>query len=54
MFFCVHFLNKDISVNIADRPFKVETCIFDIQMGERVSQNVDVGPQFYVMKCRNL
>ena len=53
-FFHVHFLNMDISVNFSHRLFKFETCILEIQMERSVSQNFDLGPSFYFMKCRNL
>ena len=53
-FFHVYFFNMNISVNIADTPFKFETCILEIRMEGSVSQNSDLGPSFNFMKCRNL
>ena len=52
--FHVHFLNMDISVNMAHTPLKFETCILEIQMEGRMSQNFDLGHSFNFMKCKNL
>ena len=53
LFFHSQFLNMDISVNITYRPFRFETCILEIQMEGSVSQNVDIDPSFFFVKCRN-
>ena len=50
----VHFLNMDISVNIAHTSFRFETCILEIQMQECMSRNSDIGPSFHFMKSRKL
>ena len=39
LFFHSTFFNMDISVSIAYRPFRFETCILEIQMEGSVSQN---------------
>ena len=44
----------DISFPISYKSFKFSTCIHEIWMQGRVSQNVDLGPSFDFMKCRNL
>ena len=49
-----HFLNIDISLPISYKPFKFSTCIHEIWVQGRVSQNFDLGPSFDFMKCRNL
>ena len=54
MFFHVHFMNMDISVNIAHTSFRFETCILEIQMAGSVSQNFDIGLSFHFMKSRKL
>ena len=52
--FHVHFLNMDISVNMAHTPIQFEKCILEIQMKGRVSQHFELGHSFNFMKCRNL
>ena len=52
-FFSEHFLNKDISAIIAFSSSKFEMCIDEIHMEGSVSQNFDIGPSFYLRKCRN-
>ena len=52
-FFSKHFLNKDISAVIACSSSKFEMCIDEIHMEGSVSQNFDIGPSFYLRKCRN-
>ena len=47
------FLNKDISADIPFTSIKFKTCIPKIRMQGSMSQNVDIGPSFYFMKCRN-
>ena len=47
-------MNMDISVSIAHIPFKFETCILEIKIEGSVSQHFELGPSFYLMKCRNL
>ena len=42
MFFSVHFLNMDISVNMAHTAFKFEACVFNMQM----EGNFDLGHSF--------
>ena len=49
-----HFFNMDISLPILYKSFKFSTCIHEIWMQGRVSQNFDLGPSFDFMKCRNL
>ena len=41
-----HFLNMDVSLNIALRCFRFCTCILE--------KNVDICPGLYFIKCRNL
>ena len=52
-FFSKHFLNMDISAAIALSCSKFEMCIHEIYMEGSVSQNFDIGPSFYLRKCRN-
>ena len=52
-FFSKHFLNMDISVAIAFSSSKFEMCIHEIHMEGSVSQNFEIGPSFYLRKCRN-
>ena len=54
VFFHKHFLNMDISFNSQYKALKFETCIYELQMEESVSQNFDLGPSLYSMKGRNL
>ena len=44
----------DSSVDIAHMHMKFDTCILEIRMEGRVSQNFDLGPRFYFIKCRML
>ena len=46
-----HFLNMDI--NIALRSFKFCMCNLEIQMEGSLSQNCNICPGFYFIKCRN-
>ena len=49
--------NMDISVNLCQYSiytFQILTCILEIRIQESVSKNIDIGPSFYFMKCRNL
>ena len=54
LIFHQHFLNMDISLPITYKSFKFSTCIHEIWMQGKVSQNFDLGPSFDFMKCRNL
>ena len=45
-------LTTPFSVNIAYGPCRFEKCILEIQMEGSVSQNVDISPSFFFMKCR--
>ena len=56
LIFFIHFFNMDISVTIPYIPFKLSNfnCIHEIWMQGNLSQNYDLGPSFYFMKCRNL
>ena len=49
LFFCEHFVNKDISFPFAHNPLKSYTCIDEMWMEGRVSQNFDIGPRFNFM-----
>ena len=51
-FFHKYFLNKDISLNITHKAIIFSACIYEIKMQGNVSQNFDLGPSFYFMKCR--
>ena len=53
LFFSKHFLNMDISAAIALSCSKFEMCIHEIDVEGSVSQNFDIGPSFYLRKCRN-
>ena len=44
----------DISLNIKKKPFKLSTHINEIEMEGKMSQNYNLGPSFYFMKCRSL
>ena len=48
-----HFLNKNISLNIALRSIKFRVCILGIRMEGGVSHFPYVCPGFYFIKCRN-
>ena len=54
LFFYQLFFNMDISLPITYKPFKFSTCIHEIWLQGRVSQNFDLGPSYDFMKCRNL
>ena len=54
VFFHKLFLNMDISFNSQYKALKFETCIYGLQMEGSVSQNFDLGPSCFSMKCRNL
>ena len=43
-----HFLNMDILVAIVFSSSKFEMCIYEIHMKGSLSQNVDIGPSFYL------
>ena len=43
----------DISAAIALSFSKSDMCIYEIHMEGSVSQNFDIGPSFYLRKCRN-
>ena len=51
-FFLSIFLNKDIFLNKLHTIFKIDMLILDTIMEGTVSQNFDLGPRFYFMKCR--
>ena len=40
------------SVDIAHMHMKFDMCILEMQMEESVSQNFDLGPSSYFIKCR--
>ena len=44
----------DSSIDNAHMHMKFDMCILGIQMEGNVSQNFDLGPSFYVIKCRIL
>ena len=46
------FLNKDILLNKLYTVFKIDMLILDTIIEGTVSQNFDLGPRFYFMKCR--
>ena len=50
--FSFNFLNKDILLGKLYTVFKIDMLILDTIMEETVSQNFDLGPRFYFMKCR--
>ena len=52
-FFLTNFFNMDISIDISHITFKFQLCIHESLMEESVFQNVDEGPTFYFMQCRN-
>ena len=52
-FYSKHFLNMDISAAIAFSSSKFEMCIHEIYMEESMSQSYEIGPSFYLRKCRN-
>ena len=54
LIFYQHFLNMDISLPVSYKSFKFLTCIHEIWMQGKVSQNFDLGPSFDFMRCRNL
>ena len=45
---------KDISLDISYIVFKIDMLILDNMMEGTMSQNFDLGPKFYFMKCRKL
>ena len=47
-------LNMDISVTVPHNAFKFEMCIPKTQMDGSMSQNINIGPSFDFIKCRNL
>ena len=52
-FFSKHFFNMDTSAAIAFSSSKYEMCIHKIHMEGSVSQHFEIGPSFYLRKCRN-
>ena len=52
-FFSKLFLNMDISAAITFSSSIFEMCKYEIHMEGNMSQNVDIGPSFYLRKCRN-
>ena len=46
------FFNKDIFLNKLHTVFKIDMLILDTIMEGTMSQNFDLGPRFYFMKCR--
>ena len=54
VFFHKHLLNMDISLNNLYKALKCSACIHEIWKQGSMSQDFDLGPRFYFMKCRNL
>ena len=52
MHFSFNYLNKDILLDKIYTVFKIYILILDTIMEGTVSQNFDLGPRFYFMKCR--
>ena len=46
-------MNMDISAAITFSSSIFEMCKYKIHMEGSMSQNFDIGPSFYLRKCRN-
>ena len=52
--FIVFFLNSDFSINICSISSRFLENVGYVLPEGRVSQNIDLGPSYYFMLCRNL